>query len=149
MTPIITTAARFISSTPESSRLVSLDPDWVWASEEDCGISFYLCYNCEQAVGVELSTQDLKRQLYYDAEQRADANLKTLETLKTGKRGQVGSFKATIDFLLPPTACMALVTKIMVLIPSSMPVDQDQAAQFRAVPVNMSCWFVWGLTWSR
>ena len=69
-------------------------------------------------------------------------NLETLETLKTGKRGQVGSFKATIGFLLPPTACMALVTKIMVLIPSSMPVDQDQAAQFRAVPVNMSCWFL-------
>ena len=54
----------------------------------------------------------------------------------------MGSFKATIDFFLPPTACMALVTKIMVLIPSSMPVDQDQAAQFRAVPVNMSCWFL-------
>ena len=68
MTPIITTAARFISSTPESSRLVSLDPDWLWASEEHPGISFYLCYYCEQAVGVELSTQDLERLLYYDLE---------------------------------------------------------------------------------
>ena len=126
MTPIITTAARFISSTPESSRLVSLDPDWVWASEEDPGISFYLCYNGEQAVGVELSTQDLERQLYYDdAEQRPDANLETLETLKTGKRSKMGAFMATsrLGFLLPPATCMS-VAKVVVLVSSPVPIHQ-------------------------
>ena len=125
MTPIITTAARFISSTPESSRLVSLDPDWVWASEEDPGISFYLCYNGEQAVGVELSTQDLERQRYYDAERRADVNLETLETLKPGERSKMGAFMATsrLGFLLPPATCMS-VAKVVVLVSSPVPIHQ-------------------------
>ena len=125
MTPIITTAARFISSTPESSRLVSLDPDWLWASEEHSGISFYLGHYCEQAVGVELSTQDLKRQLYYDTEQRADANLKTLETLKTRKRSKMGALMVAsrLGFVLPPPTCVP-VAKVVVLVSSPMSIYQ-------------------------
>ena len=76
-------------------------------------------------MGVELSTQDLKRKLYYGAEQRADANLKTLETLETGERSKMGAFMATsrLGFLLPPATCMS-VAKVVVLVSSPVPIHQ-------------------------